>query len=108
MGALFEGFPQDLAGRVFGDGVDEDDAAVEALVSGQVVGHVVLDVGEVDFAAGDFDDVGAGGFGGVVFGVEDADDGGVEDVRVQHEDGLEFGGGDLPASDLDHLLLQQN
>lgn len=90
--AVLEDFSQYFAGWILGYRVDEDDASIQALVSCEVNGHVVFNVGQVDVGTGPFDNVGSGGFGGDVFRVENANDRSIPDVRVQHKDGLEFGG----------------
>lgn len=51
------------------------------------------------------DDVGAGQLG-VVVKRGDAYDSRVGDVRVEEKGLFEFGGGDLPAADFNHLLLR--
>lgn len=100
---------QNLAGRALRDGLDEGDAAPQALVVGHVLRDVVLDLlgrnGRgflVSLAAARCgDDVGAGNLG--AFG-RHADDGGVKDGRVGEQQGLELGGGDLEAFVFDEFL----
>lgn len=63
------------------------------------------DVTFIDLAVRSFDNIGSGGFAYSADGCGDANDSSVHNLRVVSQGGLNFGWGDLPSADFDHLLL---